>query len=271
MATYAVGDVQGCLAPLERLLDRVDFDPAKDCLWVAGDLINRGPDSLSSLRFIKQLGDSAQVVLGNHDLHLLAVAHGERTLNRKDTLTAILQAPDKNDLLNWLRRQPLLRHNAELGYVMTHAGIPPIWDLAEAKARAAEVEAVLQSDHYADFFAHMYGNNPDTWSDDLEGWDRLRVITNYFTRMRFCSAEGRLNLEEKQGLDAAPEGFAPWFSHPHHRCGQHKILFGHWAALEGKTGNPNAIALDTGCVWGKSLTMIRLEDGVKFSTRCGRD
>ena len=268
MATYAVGDIQGCLIPLKRLLEQVDFTPASDRLWITGDLINRGPDSLAALRFVRQLGSSATVVLGNHDLHLLAVAQGERKLNRKDTLAPILSAPDKDQLLDWLRHRPLLHHDADLGYVMTHAGIPPIWSLEEAKARAREVETVLRGGKYVDFLATMYGNEPDTWSDDLSGWDRLRVITNYFTRMRFCSARGQLDLKAKQGLDSAPEGFTAWFKHPGHRCGQQKILFGHWAALEGKTGTDNAIALDTGCVWGKSLTMMRLQDGKRFSTDC---
>ncbi len=269
MATYAVGDVQGCLVPLKRLLDKVAFTPASDRLWITGDVINRGPDSLAALRFVKQLDAVATVVLGNHDLHLLAVAHGERQLNRKDTLTPILSAPDRDELLDWLRRRPLLHHDAQLGYVMTHAGIPPIWSLESAKARAREVENQLRNDSYADFFAYMYGDKPDKWRDDLSGWDRLRIITNYFTRMRFCTPKGRLNLKAKQGIDAAPKGYAAWFQHPHHRCGQQKILFGHWAALEGKTGSDTAIALDTGCVWGKSLTMMRLEDGKRFSTDCG--
>ncbi len=269
MTTYAVGDIQGCLTPLKRLLAKVNFDPARDRLWVAGDVINRGPDSLASLRYVKQLGASAVVVLGNHDLHLLAVAHGERELHRKDTLTPILEAADREELMDWLRFRPLLHHDAKLGYVMSHAGIPPIWDLTQAKARAAEVEAVLRSDNYVEFFAYMYGNEPDTWSDSLSGWDRLRVITNYFTRMRFCSPSGRLDLKAKQGLTAAPKGFDAWFNIPNHRCGNQKILFGHWAALEGKTGKDTALALDTGCVWGKALTLMRLEDGKRFSTDCG--
>jgi bis(5'-nucleosyl)-tetraphosphatase (symmetrical) len=268
MATYAVGDIQGCLAPLKRLLDKVEFEPGRDCLWVAGDLINRGPDSLTTLRFIRQLGASTRIVLGNHDLHLLGVAFGERKLGRKDTIDPILKAPDRDELLHWLRHQPLLHHDADLGYVMTHAGIPPIWTLDEAKARAKEVEQALQGEHHAEFFSHMYGSTPEIWRNDLAGWNRLRIIVNYLTRMRFCSPDGRLDLKAKQGIDSAPPGLAPWFSHPNHRCRDQKILFGHWAALEGKTGTPNAIALDTGCVWGNALTMMRLEDGEMFSTSC---
>lgn len=268
MATYAVGDIQGCLTPLRELLERVEFAPGRDCLWVAGDLVNRGPESLQTLRFIHSLGDSAKVVLGNHDLHLLGVVHGTRDLNRKDTLDAILTADDRDELLDWLRCQPLLRHHEEFGYVMTHAGIPPIWNLEQAKARAAEVEAVLQGSDYEAFFTHMYGNEPDVWRENLAGWDRLRVIVNYFTRMRFCDAAGRLDMKAKEGVDSGPAGFAPWFSYPA-RC-QEKILFGHWAAIEGRTDTPNAIALDTGCVWGNSLTMVRLDDGMKFQTSCAR-
>lgn len=268
MATYAVGDIQGCLTHLERLLAQVNFEPGRDCLWVAGDLINRGPESLRSLRFIKEVGEHAKVVLGNHDLHLLGVVYGERKLNRKDTLSDILKAPDRDELLDWLRQQPLLHHDASLGYTMTHAGIPPIWTLTEAKEHAQEVEAALQSDNYPEFFTHMYGNEPDIWRDDLTGWARLRIIVNYFTRMRFCTADGRLDLKAKKGPESAPPDMAPWFSHPNHRCKDQRILFGHWAALEGKTDNPNVFALDTGCVWGNALTMMRLEDGELFSTSC---
>ena len=267
MATYAVGDVQGCLAPLEQLLERVQFDPDRDRLWVAGDLINRGPDSLGALRLVKNLGASATMVLGNHDLHLLGVVHGARKQNKKDTLSPILRAVDRGELLDWLRRQPLLHHDPALGYVMTHAGIPPVWSLAQAQARAAEVEAVLRADDYSEFFAHMYGNDPEGWRDDLTGWDRLRVIVNYFTRMRFCSPSGRLNLKAKEGPESAPPGFAPWFSYPN-QLGDQKVLFGHWAALEGKTHNPQIIALDTGCVWGNALTMMRLEDEERFEISC---
>ena len=261
MATYAVGDVQGCFDSLKRLLASAQFDPAKDRLWVAGDLVNRGPDSLGALRYIKSLGDSAVMVLGNHDLHLLAVAEGFQPAHRKDTLAAILAAPDRADLLSWLRQCPLL--HSDLGFTMTHAGIPPIWSLAQASGYAKEVQEALQGAHYRDFLAAIYGNTPDCWDDGLVGYDRLRLITNYFTRMRFCSAEGRLELTAKEGLDKTPQGLAPWFDHPHPSLDR-PLLFGHWAAIKGRTSRANAIALDTGCVWGGQLTMLRLDDGVFF-------
>lgn len=261
MATYAVGDVQGCFKSLQRLLASASFDPRRDCLWLAGDLVNRGPDSLAALRFVKSLGESAVLVLGNHDLHLLAVAEGLREANRKDTLDAVLKAPDRDELLHWLRQRPLL-HCAQ-GFAMSHAGIPPMWTLAQAQACARDVETSLRSDNHREFFAHMYGNNPDTWSEDLTGMARLRIITNYFTRMRFCSPQGRLDLKAKEGLNTAPEGMKPWFDQPHLSLNT-PILFGHWAALNGKTTHPNAVALDTGCAWGGQLSMVRLEDGVFF-------
>ncbi len=262
MATYAVGDVQGCYDSLQRLLEAAAFDPAADCLWLAGDLVNRGPNSLGALRFVKDLGPSAILVLGNHDLHLLAAAENLRSLQRKDTLDAILKAPDRDELLHWLRQRPLLHY--DLGYTMSHAGLPPMWTLDQAKACAREVETVLQGPDYSEFLANMYGNEPDTWSEQLTGMMRLRVITNYFTRMRFCDPQGRLDLKAKEGLETAPKGFLPWFQQPH-RDLQQPVLFGHWAALRGHTGQPKAIALDTGCVWGGPLTMLRLEDTQYFS------
>ena len=257
MATYAVGDVQGCFNSLQRLLDSAGFDPQRDKLWVAGDLVNRGPDSLAALRFIKNLDASAIMVLGNHDLHLLAVAEGLRTSNRKDTLEDILQAPDRGPLLEWLRHRPLLHSGS--GFTMTHAGLPPPWDHTQASGYAREVEAVLQGPAYRDFLAEMYGDQPDTWHDNLVGMARLRLITNYFTRLRFCDGEGRLDLKAKEGADKPPAGMAPWFEHPHRGLDQ-PVLFGHWAALNGVTSHTNAIALDTGCVWGNQLSMLRLED-----------
>lgn len=261
MATYAVGDVQGCYDSLRRLLDSAAFDPAQDHLWLAGDLVNRGPHSLATLRFVKSLGSSAVAVLGNHDLHLLASAQGLRPASKKDTFSEVLEAPDARELLNWVRHWPLL--HCALGYSLCHAGIPPIWTLQQAQQLAQEVEAQLRSDAYGAFLQEMYGNQPDTWSDDLTGTARWRLITNYFTRMRFCSAQGQLNLTDKESAEQSPAGFAPWFSLPHAALDA-PILFGHWAALEGRSTHPNAIALDTGCVWGKQLSMLRLEDRVWF-------
>ncbi len=260
MATYAVGDLQGCLSPLKALLKHVTFSPENDRLWLAGDLVNRGPDSLETLRFVKNLKDAVTVVLGNHDLHLLAAARGFRKLSSKDTLQPILDAPDRDELLNWLQKQPLVHYDKKLGYTMVHAGIPPIWELKKALKLSQEVEHILQGPDANTFFANMYGNTPDIWHKELQGPDRWRLITNYFTRMRFCNPEGKLELETKTGPDTSPEGFAPWFSHANHKCAKKKIIFGHWAALQGNTGKDNFIGLDTGCVWGGSLTMMRLED-----------
>ena len=264
MTTYAVGDLQGCFSELEQLLDKLNFDPETDQLWLAGDLVNRGPESLQVLRFASGLGDRVRCVLGNHDLHLLAVAYSGARLKRSDTLQAILGAPDCDDLLDWLRHQPLCHFDAKLGYVMTHAGIPPIWDLEQTLTYAKEVEHVLRGSKCKRYFEHMYGNKPAKWSDDLKGFDRLRVITNYFTRMRFCTPKGKLDFDSKEGLDQCPEGYAPWFSYP--RQVKAQIIFGHWAALEGRIDMPNRNiqgihALDTGCVWGATLTALNLNTG----------
>lgn len=265
MATYAVGDIQGCLAPLLKLLDHIKFDDKCDSLWLAGDLVNRGPDSLETLRFVKSLGDSAKVVLGNHDLHLMASALGYKRLGPKDTLKPILKAKDSDELLHWLHQQPLVHYDPKLDYCMVHAGIPPIWSIKKALKRSKEIEQVLQSEQCVRFFANMYGNLPNKWSSDLQGPERWRVITNYFTRMRFCKADGELELTTKTGPETAPEGYAPWFSHSNHKCKGENIIFGHWAALMGKTGRDNFVGLDTGCVWGGTLTMMRLDDKQKFS------
>lgn len=264
MATYVVGDIQGCLKPLQALLATVNFNPDRDCLWAAGDLVNRGPDNLGVLRLIKNLGDSAQVVLGNHDLHLLAVSAGARKLNSKDTIADVLDADDREPLLKWLRQQPLI--HCQGPWVMTHAGVPHIWSVAEAIQLASEVKDALQSWQYRDYLNSMYGDTPTAWSSRLRGMERLRVITNYFTRMRFISISGELDLKAKEGRDQAPPGVRPWFIFPRKRDDQQRrFLFGHWAALEGKTGREGFYALDTGCVWGGKLTMMRLEDGQYYS------
>lgn len=268
MATYAIGDIQGCLAPLQCLLEKIAFDPQRDQLWLAGDLINRGPDTLATLRFLYAMRNSLCIVLGNHDLHFLAVAAGVRLPGQYDTLNELLAAPDCAELSHWLRQQQLLHHDPQLGYTMVHAGIPPQWDLAQAQAYAREVEAVLQSRYATEFFAAMYGNKPNRCKNKLLGYDRLRLITNYFTRMRFCSAEGELELQTKENAAAAPAGFAPWFSYAERKTAAQRVLFGHWASLEGQTNTPNVFALDTGCVWGGYLTALRLDDGVYFSCPC---
>lgn len=268
MSTYAIGDLQGCFESLQTLLTKIAFNPQTDRLWFVGDLINRGPDSLTTLRFLYSIRNSIEFVLGNHDLHFLAVAHGVRKKSANDTLDELLAAPDKQELINWLLQGKLLHSDSQLGFTMVHAGIPPQWSLQQAKAYAREVEAFLQSKYRIDFLTNMYGNEPTLWKNKLIGNQRLRLIANYFTRMRFCSTEGQLELETKDNVAAAPLGFAPWFSHPERETRQDKIIFGHWAALEGQANTPNIYALDTGCVWGGSLTALRLEDEQLFSCYC---
>ena len=269
MAAYAVGDLQGCLDQLKCLLERVRFDPARDRLWLVGDLVNRGPKSLETLRFLYSIRESLVCVLGNHDLHLLAVAHNIERLRKADTLREIIEAPDSADLLDWLRRQKLLHYDEARDIAMVHAGIPPQWTLKRALKRAAEVEEALQDDARLPLFLDgMYGNEPDKWDKDLHGVTRLRVITNYFTRMRFCRADGTLDLKSKEGLDTAPPGFAPWFSIPGRKTRGQKIIFGHWAALEGNCNEPGLYALDTGCVWGGAMTLLNIDSGERQSCSC---
>lgn len=266
MTTYVVGDLQGCLQPLKCLLNDVGFNPQHDVLWSTGDLINRGPESLETLRFIYSLGSACVTVLGNHDLHLLAVANGTASPKGGDTLDEILAAPDANELLHWLRHRPLLHH--EHGYTLVHAGIAPQWSLEDAMARAREVESVLRSDNYGEYLANMYGNKPKKWKPELEGYDRLRVITNYFTRMRFCNERGKMDLGNKQGPQNAEPGTMPWFHVPNRKMRDHKIIFGHWAALLGQTSRLNVYPLDTGCVWGEKMTLMRLPDEVIYRCKC---
>ena len=272
MTTYVVGDIQGCLKPLKCVLKQVAFTPGRDVLWSVGDIVNRGPKCLKTLRFIYRMRESVVMVLGNHDLHLLAVAAGARAQNSADTRDRILAAPDREQLLGWLIRRPLLHR--EHGYTLVHAGIPPQWSVAEAAGYAREVEAVLQSPRCVDFFDAMYGNEPTRWSDDLSGMTRLRVITNYLTRMRYCSADGTLDLASK-GPSPDPAGpgqetrkVSAWFSHPNRKAAGDRILFGHWASLEGKTDTPNAIGLDTGCVWGGALSLLNLDTGQWVRCQC---
>lgn len=264
MPTYAIGDVQGCLSTLQALLDRLRFEPGRDALWFCGDLINRGPDSLNTLRFIKNLGDSARVVLGNHDLHALALAQGFGKAHPKDTLTALFSAEDGPDLLYWLSQQKLIHCDPALGYVMVHAGIPPQWTFEQALRYAKEVEAVLSSGS-EDFYAHMYGNDPNCWQDSLQGYPRLRLITNYLTRMRFCKADGTLELKHKGRPDQAPPGFKPWYLFRKPDKDPCHIVFGHWSLLHGQCPVPHIHALDTGCVWDGPLTAMNLESRERFA------
>ncbi|KAA0011703.1 symmetrical bis(5'-nucleosyl)-tetraphosphatase [Billgrantia pellis] len=267
MTTYAIGDLQGCHAEFVELLERIDFDPRHDRLWLAGDLVNRGPASLACLREVRALGEAAITVLGNHDLHLLAVARGGGRLNRKDTLAAILDAPDRDALLDWLQSRPLLVRQAFDGQgdtVMTHAGLLPQWTQDEAAGFAAEVEARLGGECSGSFLERMYGNAPACWKASLEGIERLRAIVNVLTRMRFIDAGGCLDFSAKEGLDSAPPGFAPWFRYP--RGDDLRLVFGHWAALEGRAegAQVRAEALDTGCVWGGTLTALNLSSGERI-------
>lgn len=266
MTDYAIGDIQGCYDRLRDVLARVDFSPSRDRLWVAGDLINRGPSSLASLRYVESLGSSAVVVLGNHDLHLLAVALGGHALKNKDTLSDILEAPDHQHLLNWLCQQNLLVHDPARNFVMVHAGLPHIWGVDQAAGYAREVEAAISGPQGADYFASMYGNQPDSWNEKLQGMDRLRAITNYFTRMRFIAEDGTLEFGAKESAEDAPEGFAPWFRFD--RPDNVRVLFGHWAAIEGETGSERFIGLDTGCVWGGKLTLMNLDSGERIHCDC---
>jgi bis(5'-nucleosyl)-tetraphosphatase (symmetrical) len=265
MSVYAVGDVQGCYAPLCNLLDRVGFEPARDQLWFVGDLVNRGPDSLEVLRRVRSFGSAARVVLGNHDLHLLQVADGVRSFKAGDTLQTVLDAPDADELLGWLREQPLLHCDAALGFCMVHAGIPPHWDLEEARLRAREASEWVQRRGWCD---EARGSRARSASASQDA-QRTREALDYFTRMRFCDAEGRLELKSNGGADKAPRGYLPWFAHPARKTRGVRIVFGHWAALQGEANAPNVYALDTGCVWGRELTLMRLEDGQRMSCACG--
>ena len=265
MAIYAVGDIQGCHTKLVQLLEKIRFDPQLDKLWLVGDLVNRGPDSLRVLRLVKSLGESAITVLGNHDLHLLAVAHGTSRLHRGDTLDEILNAPDREELLTWLRNQRLLHVEGE--FVLVHAGLLPGWTLEQAAGLAREVEAALQSDDYVDFLAHMYGNQPNAWTAELTGYERLRVITNALTRMRICTERGKMEFNFKAELQNIPPGYRPWFDIPERESRNSTVIFGHWSAL-GLLIRPKAIALDTGCLWGGPLTAIRLEDREVIQVEC---
>jgi bis(5'-nucleosyl)-tetraphosphatase (symmetrical) len=267
LAVYAVGDVQGCNEALQALLEQVRFDPAEDRLWLVGDVVNRGPDSLGVLRFVRSLGASATVVLGNHDLHLLAVAEGVRQLRGADTLRPVLDAPDGTELIAWLRHQPLLHSDLALGYSMVHAGIPPHWDLATATVLAQEAERWLKASGCAELVPNEVHELTEL-TPELTPAQRARVIVSYLTRMRVCTADGRMDLTYKGPAERAPSGFLPWFSHPGRKMRDTRVLFGHWAALRGQAAGENVFALDTGCVWGHTLTMMRLSDGHKFTCSC---
>lgn len=268
MSTYAIGDIQGCFKSLTALLEKIRFNPAQDRLWIAGDMVNRGPDSLATLRFLYKIKNSVTAILGNHDLHFIAMAYGHKKPGKYDTLNKLLKAKDRDDLIQWLRHCKLVHHDKSLNYTMVHAGIPPIWSLLDALAYSGEVESLLQSEQLDEFLAQMYGDQPDCWNNSLTGFDRSRLITNYFTRMRYCRADGTLDLDNKspptQNTHYDTKQFLPWYAHPQHKCSKDNIVFGHWASLQGKASAANVVALDTGCVWGGKLTAFRLEDKTLF-------
>ncbi|NOQ35278.1 MAG: symmetrical bis(5'-nucleosyl)-tetraphosphatase [Methylococcaceae bacterium] len=260
MATYAIGDIQGCYDDLLRLLDVINFDPDKDTLWFAGDLVNRGAKSLETLRFVKGLGDKAVSVLGNHDLHLLAIAFLNKKSKKKDTLNGILNAPDRDELLDWLRKRPVFHYNND--YCLLHAGLPPQWNFAQTKAMAVLLEQALQGDNHIDFFKAMYGDLPNIWSDDLQGLERLRFILNCFTRLRYCDAQGHLDFNHKDKPSTQPAHLQPWFTVESRKSVDMKIIFGHWSTLGFYEGN-NCYGIDTGCLWGGQLTALKLGDKAK--------
>ncbi|MGF1644721.1 MAG: symmetrical bis(5'-nucleosyl)-tetraphosphatase [Thiotrichales bacterium] len=258
MAIYAIGDIQGCFADLQRLVEHLNFDPVVDTLWFVGDLVNRGPDSLNTLRFVRELGTAAVTVLGNHDLHLLAVSLGIQPARNKDTFLPVLHAPDAAELLSWLRQRPLLYYDATLEIALVHAGLPPQWDLATALACAGEVEATLKGPDHREFLLHMYGNKPQLWSPTLSGLDRWRYSINALTRMRYCDAEGQLDFKQKLVPGTQPKHLMPWFQVPWRQSRGLRIVFGHWSTL-GFHDRDNVYALDTGCVWGGALTALRVD------------
>ena len=270
MSTYAIGDLQGCYDSLRRLLDVCAFDPQYDRLWLTGDLVNRGPQSLATLRFVRGLGNAAVTVLGNHDLYLLMLAYGamqgQAAPRRSEhTLDEILTADDREDLLTWLRAQPLC--HVEGRDCLVHAGLLPQWSVAQARALAAEVEAGLRGADFRELLAHLWGSEPAVWSEDLQGWARVRCIVNAMTRMRFCSAQGVMEFRSKGETTSAPAGYQPWFAVPGRRSADHRLVTGHWSAL-GLRQTENHLALDTGCLWGRQLTAVCLEDGRLFQVDC---
>jgi bis(5'-nucleosyl)-tetraphosphatase (symmetrical) len=266
MSTYAIGDVQGCFGALRDLLGQIGFDAGRDRLWLVGDLVNRGPDSLATLRFVKDLGETAVCVLGNHDLHLLAVAAGHAKLRKDDTLDEVLTAPDREELIDWLRHRPLMHTDGE--HALVHAGLLPQWSVSRALDLAHEVEQALRTRGYDRLLAHMYGNDPPAWSEGLTGYARVRVIINAMTRMRVCTRDGAMDLRYKGDSANLPSDLLPWFALPKRASRDSRIIFGHWSAL-GLVLEPNVVGLDTGCLWGRQLSALRLEDRRLFQVSCG--
>ena len=262
MAIYAIGDIQGCYDELVQLLEKIKFRADRDRLWFTGDLVNRGPKSLQTMRMIRAMGDNASVVLGNHDLHLLATAYDHLKPGKKDTLDDILDAPDREELLTWLRSRQLIHIDNELGMVMVHAGLHPDWTINDAQSLAHEVESILRSDKHISFYKHMYGDKPRKWGDDLKSWPRLRFITNIFTRLRYCDNAGRTSLQTTGAPGTQPKGLHPWFEIKNRRSKDSQIIFGHWSTLALLNDYPytNVHPLDTGCLWGGKLTAMRIDE-----------
>lgn len=275
MSTYAIGDIQGCFKELLELLDKINFDETNDRLWFVGDLVNRGPDSLEVLNFVIKLGETAVTVLGNHDLHLLALAEEIVTPKKKDTLTSILTSPNKQKLITWIRQQPLMHNDNELDFSMVHAGLPPQWGIDQTLELATEVTEIINSEDYLSFLEVMYGNKPNVWDENLTGNDRLRFIVNCFTRMRYLNDKDELNFSEKGAPGSQGEHLTPWFTVEERKSQHDKIIFGHWSTVH--LGNIqdftpyNVYPIDTGCLWGGELTALRLEDENFFSVPSPQD
>lgn len=265
MATYVIGDIQGCFQELQSLLALTNFQPKQDRLWMVGDLVNRGPQSLEVLNFLYQQRDACKIVLGNHDLHCLACYANVRTCKPEDTLLPLLSAPNIDELMTWLRQQPLAYYDKPLDTLMVHAGIAPSWDLNLTLSLAKEISQQLQGAHYQEFLVTLFQPGADLWQDQLTGFERLRTAVNYFTRVRIIDAQGKIHFRYKKDLAQIPAGYWPWYQNLSRMPTGTRIVFGHWAALLGETKHKKAINLDTGCVWGKRLTALRLEDGAKFS------
>ncbi len=267
MSIYAVGDIQGCDEAFELLLEMIEFAPSRDRLWLVGDLVNRGPQSLAVLRRVMALGEAAVTTLGNHDLHLIAVAEGIRKLHRGDTLDDVLGAPDREDILDWLRSRNLMHIEGE--HALVHAGLLPQWTTDQALALAQEVESALRGKRFRRFLARMYGNQPNRWSDSLASADRLRVIVNAMTRMRVCTPDGKMDFGFSGGAEDVPAGYLPWFAVPGRASRDRTVICGHWSAL-GLRQEERLLALDSGCVWGGTLTAVRLDDRRLFQVSCAR-
>mgnify|MGYP005811527283 CR=1 FL=1 len=268
MAIYAIGDVQGCCDELVRLISELRIRPGRDELWFVGDLVNRGPRSLDTLRLVRSLGSQATVVLGNHDIHLIALAHGNRSRAESRELADVLEAPDGPELVDWLRHRPLAHYRPELNTLMVHAGVPPQWDPLLTVKLAREVEQALRGPHCAEYIRDLYGEEPSRWSPSLAGQDRLRFITNGLTRLRYCTDDGTLDLKETGAPGSQPPTLRPWFEVPGRRTAMVRVVFGHWASL-GLVQQENLLGIDTGCVWGRKLTAVRLDGPARtFSVPC---